>query len=154
MKPRALNKLGVDESEVSEVPPIILSGYDFDFENVEVERVKQGADGKWRSNIYKVIMIFFTSNEVHCYTIRFKTTKNLIIGEATDVYFYQDIVSASTSSEREKVKVNEKEIIINSEAFKLTTKGGTSLTVNLLDAQYAQESVNAMRALLREKKQG
>ncbi|MBR1602495.1 MAG: hypothetical protein IJ667_03555 [Synergistaceae bacterium] len=43
LKRRALNKLGVDESEVSEAPPIILSGYDFE----DVEKVKQGDDGRW-----------------------------------------------------------------------------------------------------------
>ena len=73
--------------------------------------------------------------------------------EGTDVFFYQDIVSASTSSLTFKVNADGKEITINPEAFKLTTKGGTSFTVNILNAQQAHESVNAMRALLREKKQ-
>ena len=150
LKSHALNKLGVDESEVKEIHPIVLGGYDFD----GADRIKEGGDKKWRSNIYKVIMLFFTSNEVHCCTIRFKTTEDLILGEATDVYFYQDIVSVSTYSDNIKVTVKEKEIMINCETFKLTTKGGTSLTVNLLNSRQGQESVNAMRALLREKKQG
>ncbi|MBQ9404516.1 MAG: hypothetical protein IJU15_05970 [Synergistaceae bacterium] len=98
-------------------------------------------------------MLFFSRNKLHGYTIRFKTTEDLILGEATDVYFYQDIVSASTASVSNKVKINDKEITINAEAFKLTTKGGTSLTVNVIDTSHIQESVNAMRALLREKKQ-
>lgn len=96
--------------------------------------------------------IFFSRSELHCYTIIFKTTENLILGEATDVYFYQDIVSASTASVNDKITIDGKELIINAEAFKLTTKGGTSLTVNIIDSRHAQESVNAMRALLREKK--
>ena len=149
LKSHALNKLGVDKSEVEEIHPIVLGGYDFE----GADKVKEGKDKKWRSNIYKVIMLFFTSDAVHCCTIRFKTTKNLILGEATDVYFYQDIVSVSTYSEH-TIKVNGEDRTINCEAFKLTTKGGTSLTVNLLDSRDAQKSVDAMRALLREKKQG
>ena len=147
---RALQKLGVDKSEVNEIAPIILGGYEFE----NADKVKQGKDKRWRSNVYKAIMLFFSRNEFHCYTARFKTTEDNILSEATDVYFYQDIVSASTASVSDKVKVDDdKEIIIHSEAFKLTTKGGTSITVNLLNSRQGQESVNAMRALLREKKQ-
>ena len=150
LKPRALNKLGVDESEVSEVPPIILGGYDFE----NVERVKQGQDGKWRSNIYKVIALFFSPHELHSYTLTFNTLRNAQ-NEGTDVYFYQDIVSVSTSSLTVKTTVDGKEITVNNpETFKLTTKGLASLTVNLLDARHVEESINAMRALIREKKQG
>ena len=148
LKSLALDKLGVDESEVNEVTPIILGGYEFD----GVEKVKQGSDSKWRSNIYKVVMLFFSRNELHCYTMRFNTLRDEKT-EGTDVFFYQDIVSASTSSLTFKVNADGKEITINPEAFKLTTKGGTSFTVNILNAQQAHESVNAMRALLREKKQ-
>ncbi len=148
LKSIALDKLGVDESEVSEVAPIILGGYEFE----GVDRVKKGEDGKWRSNIYKVVALFFSPHELHGYTMRFNTLRDEKT-EGTDVYFYQDIVSASTSSLTIKTTVDGKEITVNPEAFKLTTKGGTSFTVNLLDSAYGQESVKAMRALLREKKQ-
>ena len=97
-------------------------------------------------------MLFFSRNELHCYTMRFNTLRDEKT-EGTDVFFYQDIVSASTSSLSLTVKVNGREIIVNPEAFKLTTKGGTFFTVNILNSQYGQESVKAMRALLREKKQ-
>ena len=145
----ALDKLGLDESEVNEIAPIILGGYEFD----GVEKVKKGNDGKWRSNIYKVAVLFFSLNELHSYSMRFNTLQEEK-NESTDVYFYQDVVSVSTSSLTFKVKIDEQENTINNEAFKLTTKGGTSFSVNILkNQQYAQESVNAMRALLREKKQ-
>ena len=148
LKSIALDKLGVDESEVSEVAPIILGGYEFE----GVDRVKKGEDGKWRSNIYKVVALFFSPHELHGYTMRFNTLRDEKT-EGTDVYFYQDIVSASTSSLTIKTTVDGKEITVNPEAFNLTTKGGTSFTVNLLDSAYGQQSVKAMRALLREKKQ-
>ncbi|MBQ4430583.1 MAG: hypothetical protein IJP89_06305 [Synergistaceae bacterium] len=146
---RVLEKLGVNASEVREIAPIILGGYEF----AGADKVKQGTDQRWRSNVYKVVMLFFSRNELYCYTLRFMTTEDYILNEATDVYFYQDVVSVSTASVNETVEVGENEITINTEAFTLTTKGGTSITVNLLNSQYAQKSINAMRALLREKKQ-
>ena len=148
-KTKALRKLGVDESEVNEIAPIIMGGYDFK----GADMFKEGADKLWRSNVYKVIMLFFSRNELYCYEARFKTTEDKMLGESTDVYFYQDIVSVSTASVSDTVKIKDKEVTINSEAFRLTTKGGTSITVNILDAYQAEGSVNAMRALLREKKQ-
>ena len=42
LKLLALEKLGVEESEVNEVAPIILGGYEFD----GVEKVKHGRDNK------------------------------------------------------------------------------------------------------------
>ena len=79
---KALRKLGVDESEVNEIAPIIMGGYDFK----GADMFKEGADKLWRSNVYKVIMLFFSRNELYCYEARFKTTEVEMLGEATDVY--------------------------------------------------------------------
>ncbi len=70
--------------------------------------------------------------------------------ESTDVYFYKDIVSVSTASETVEVLGFK----IDYEYFKLTTAGGTALSVSLRDVDNAQRSINAMRALLKTKKQG
>ena len=147
-KSRALNKLGLDESEVKEVAPIVLYGYDFE----GADKIKKGDDGKWRSNIFKLVALFSSANELHGYTMRFNTLRDAKT-EGTEIFFYQDIVSVSTSSTAINAKLDGKDITVNSEAFKLTTKGGTSITVCLDDANKYQGSFKAMRALLREKKQ-
>lgn len=166
IKERALTKLGVDEDEVKEIPPIIMG--DYVYPKVDVEKnadgkvkvtvhgeLKKGDDSKWRSAEYKVVMLFFSQNELHCYSRTFSTATKNVSAEITEVYFYQDIVSASTATFQDNFKDAEgKEITVTREGFSLTTKGGTSFTVNVANAQYAQQSVNAMRALLREKKQG
>ena len=149
LKDYVLEKFAIDESEVNEVAPIVLRGYVFD----GADKIKQGKDGKWRSNIYKLVMLLFSRNEMFTYEIKLKTTANEELGEGTGTYFYRDIVSVSTASKNEKVKIGKKEKIISSEVFTLTTKGGTTITVNLEETRQYQESVNAMRALLREKKQ-
>jgi hypothetical protein len=94
-------------------------------------------------------MLFFSEHEVHCYTYNFDTTSQKQT-EATDVYFYKDIVSVSTASDTVQVLGQN----VDYEYFKLTTAGGTALSVSLRDVSNAQRSINAMRALLKTKKQG
>lgn len=166
IKPRALTKLGIDEDEVKEIKPIIMGDYVYPEVDVETDadgkvkvnihgELKVGNDGKWRSAEYKVVMLFFSQNELHCYSRTFSTATESISAETTEVYFYQDVVAVATATFQDKFKNAEgREITARREGFTLSTKGGTSFTVNVSDAQYAQQSVNAMRALLREKKQG
>lgn len=142
---RALNKLGVDEDEVKEITPISFDGYVYE----GATAVKRGKDGLWRTNKYESVMLFFSEHEVHCYTYSFDTISQKHT-EATDVYFYRDVVSVSTASDSVRVLGEN----IDYECFKLTTTGGTVLSVSLRDVNNAQRSINAMRALLKNKKQG
>lgn len=106
-------------------------------------------DGKWRTNKYQSTTLFFSANEVHCYTYSYSTTEEKKT-ESTDVYFYKDIVSVSTASDTIKYPEETKET--EYEYFKLTTTGGTALSVTLRDKDGAQESINNMRKLLKQKK--
>lgn len=144
MKEKALNKLGVDEDEVKEIAPICFDGYVYKGATL----AKKGKDGLWRTNKYESVLLFFSENEVHCYTYRFDTTVQKQT-EETDVYFYKDIVSVSTASDSAQVLGQN----VDYEYFKLTTAGGTTLSISLRDVEGAQRSINAMRSLLRVKKQ-
>jgi hypothetical protein len=143
LKARALNKLGIDEAEVNEIEPISIDGYRYK----GATKAKKGKDLLWRTNKYEAVMLFFSQHEVHCYTYNFTTTEDQHT-EATDVYFYKDIVSVSTASESIKLF----NFDIDYESFKLTTAGGTSISVSLRDVDNTQRSINAMRSLLRSKK--
>ena len=144
LKPKALNALGLDEDEVKEIEPISFDGYVYR----GASNAKRGQDGLWRTNKYEYVILFFSEHEVHCYTYNFDTTAEKK-SDATDVYFYRDIVSVSTASKTDKVLGQD----VDYEYFKLTTAGGTALEVSLRDAGNAQRSINAMRALLKAKKQ-
>ncbi len=148
LQEKALNKLGVDEDEVKEIDPISFDGYVYR----GASQAKKGKDGLWRTNKYESVMLFFSENEVHCYTYNFDTTSQKQT-ESTDVYFYKDIVSVSTASDTVKVNENNIDHEVEYEYFKLTTAGGTALSVSLRDTGNAQRSINAMRALLKIKKQ-
>ena len=64
-------------------------------------------------------------------------------------YDYKDIVSVSTASESTTLLGQN----VDYDFFKLTTAGGTALSVSLRDVSNAQRSINAMRTLLKAKKQ-
>ena len=141
---RALSCLGLDANVANEIAPISFDGYVYR----KASKTKQGKDGLWRTNKYEFVMLFFSAHEIHCYTYDFDTTSPQQ-AETTDVYFYKDIVSVSTATDTVTVKGQH----IDYEYFKLTTSGGTGLSVSLRDAYNAQQSINAMRALLKTKKQ-
>lgn len=141
---RAMQVLGIDASEVQEIRPLIFGGYKI----LGANRFKRGKDGLYRTDVYEAVIIYFSANEVHCYTCNFHTTKNEW-SEATDVYFYRDVVSVSTILETVKIGTKEQPI----QKFSLTTSGGTQLSVSLNKKNDTDRSINAMRSLLREKKQ-
>ncbi|HBH96135.1 MAG TPA: hypothetical protein DDX91_10305 [Ruminococcaceae bacterium] len=147
LKQKALSRLGIDEDEVKEIEPISFDSYSF--EGAQCGKI--GKDGCWRTSSYKCIMMFFSPSEVHCYTYQFDTLLNKKT-ESTDVYFYRDVVSVSTASDTVSAFGRND---IKREYFKLTTSGGTSISISLRDSdsEKIKNSINAMRALLREKKQ-
>ena len=141
---RALSSLGLDANEAREIAPISFGGYVYR----KVPKKKQGKDGLWRTNKYEFAMLFFSEREVHCYTYCFDTISPKQT-EVTDVYFYKDIVSVSTATDTVKVSGQN----VDYEYFRLTTTGGTGLSVPLGNAYNAQQSISAMRTLLKTKKQ-
>ncbi len=140
---KALNKLGIDADEVKEIAPIRFDGFTYNGATMG----KRGKDGYARTNKYESVVLFFSANEVHCYTYRFDTTSSYQ-SEQTDVYFYRDIVSVTTRTETAQFQGGS----INYEKFILNTAGGTALEVSVRDTGNAQRSINAMRQLLRAKK--
>ena len=137
--------LALDDSEVMEIEPIELCGYEFS----GACKVKFGKDGKFRSNIYEKATIFFTKNEVHMYKATYDSIVDRV-NESTEVLFYPDVVSVSTTSETKKAG----DISVNYLSFNLMSKGGKAFSVALQGADGDQRSINAMRALIKEKKQG
>lgn len=154
---RALIKLGIDEDEVKEIPPIIFHGYEYSVLTPGINLAlgatlfKLGKDNRLRTNHYRVVMFFFSSNELYCYKYDFSLTEDSK-KESTDTYFYKDIVSVSTETETASFLVTQN---YNYENFKLTTTGGTSISCSVREDEVedAQRSIKGMRSLIKEKKQ-
>ncbi len=152
LKSKALDKLGLDESEIMEIAPVYFDGYHFE----NVNEVKIGKDKKARSSQGRAVCFFFTKNEVYCYTYTVSLIENFT-SEDTDTYFYSDIVSVATTTANgtiNSIKTSVKPQSYQYDCFKLTTTGGTSMQAGLRDKAGAERSINGMRNLIKEKKKG
>lgn len=136
--------VGLDSSEVEEIDPISFEGYKF----IGASKVrKDNEDGLWRSDLYEKATVYFTRNEVHIYKV-FLSVLTGKTTETTDVLFYDDIVSVSTKNEVEKIGKDSVEYI----SINLVSKGGNSMSIAIKGNEDRQKSINAMRALIKEKK--
>lgn len=150
LKERALARLGIDESEITEIAPVYLDGYYFD----STAAVRVGKDGKARSSLGRAVYFFFTQNEVYCYTYTVSLIESMF-SEDTDTYFYTDIVSVATTTGTGTItdKTGKKTKNYQYDSFKLTTSGGTYMEAGLRDKAGAERSIIGMRNLVKAKKQ-
>jgi len=153
---KALNKLGVDESEVNEIEPVHFEGYRFDG-NVFVKR---GKDGIWRSSAYQLTWLFFSSSQVYVW----QNTFNMDEGgkkERTEEYFYKDITNFSATSETDELETvvpggcmggaKVTRVQVHNNEFKLTVPGD-KLSCSMVQNEYTERAIQGMKAKLREKK--
>lgn len=154
---KALNKIGLDEDQVSEIEPVHFEGYWFDEKQT---RAKWGKDREWRSSAYQITWIFFSSSQVYVYQYTFNMDED---GrkETTEEYFYKDITNFSTTSD-----TIEKEVL-----DKVSCKGESTYARKNVDANsfiivvpgdkfycsmdqndYTERAIQGMKAKLREKK--
>lgn len=149
----ALDKLGIDESEVTEVKPLYLSGYVFGNKN---SYSKCGKDDVWRSSQYQVSWIFCSDTHVYIYQYTFNTDED---GKkvATEEYFYKDITNFSTSSDTVETPFwdnkQKKFVLKNVETsrFRITVPGD-SMYCGMKQSDEAEAAIKGLKAKLREKK--
>ena len=151
-KQKALNKIGLDESEVNEIEPVHFEGWVFG----KKAYARLGKDNIYRSSAYQVSWLFFSANQVYLYQYTFNMDED---GkkEATEEYFYKDITNFSTSSDTEETPQydpkQKKNILINvdSNRFALTVPGD-KFYCSMEQNDYTERAIQGMKAKLREKK--
>lgn len=150
---RAIEKIGLDEDELKEIPPVFFHGYE------DGNYYKVGKDGRARTSRYSATWLLFSSTQVYMYYLEF----NMDSGdkkERTEEYFYQDITSFSTQDSTKEYIVmkptcckkdgyNKKyletsrfALIVPGDAFYCATTGSANVT----------QTINAVKQKLREKK--
>jgi len=157
-KQKALDKIGLDESQVNEVAPLHLESYLFDDgKNIYFRR---GKDLVWRSSQYQVSWIFSSSSQVYVYQYTFNMDED---GkkEGTEEYFYKDITNFSTSSDTIEKTVPGKTSCtgktsyirtkVDSNRFTLTVSGDKFYCA-MKQNDYTEKAIQAIKAKLREKK--
>jgi hypothetical protein len=161
LKSMALKKLGIDESEIKEVAPIYIPGYDYEKDfSVGKEKFisrKDPADGKLRSSIYSAVMFFFSAEQIFYYKVRFSLLEDGVKHEITKEFHYNDIVSVDTDLESVTYNVEtadgSSEEKFSIEKFSLTTSGTTKMEATIFNLSDVEGSIQGMRNLLRRKKQ-
>jgi len=153
LRQRALAKLGLDEVEVGLIDPVVVSGYFFGPLSSGYQ-AKKGKDGTFRSSNYEGVTIFFAEQELHSYKYQMSLITQDAARVQTDVYFYRDVVSVSTDLISIPVKVigKEKPEVVQSEIFKLTTSGGTTVTCSMNVSGDHSGPIQGARQLVRDKK--
>lgn len=157
-KQRALDKLGIDIDQVTEVEPVHFENWLFDSGRTYA---KLGEDNNWRSSAYQVTWIFFSADQIYLYQYTFNMDED---GkkEQTEEYFYRDITNFSSSSEsieKEDVLIKtscngNKEYgrrMIETNVFKVVVPGD-KLECAVKKNDYTESAIQGMKAKLREKK--
>lgn len=138
-----LGQLGVDEDEVKEIAPVHFEGFRYSGTYLKTNSKKQLV-----SSIYETSWLFFSSNQIFVY----KATMNLFdntIHVVADEFFYRDIVSFSTLSDREVTNTG---MNIPMDSFSMLNSGGERFTCSMTNVPDAKASIDGMKQLLREKK--
>ena len=143
-KATALTKLGLDPDEVKLIDPVTIEGPRFGGGSM----YRKGKDGVVRTSVNEVMVLFFSEHEVHSYTAVKDLRKPTYSSEATDEYFYRDVVSVATQTDSARTPLGE----VTVEKFKLTTSGGTSILCSAYDGGGLGRSINGMRSLIKQKK--
>ena len=156
-KQKALDKIGLDESQVNEVAPIHLENYLFNDKNTYSRR---GKDGLWRSSAYQISWIFFSSTQVYVYQYTFNMDED---GkkEHTEEFFYKDITNFSTTSDTIEMwtvskvsctgKVTYVRTNVETNRFQLSAMGDKFYCA-MQQNDYTEKAIQGMKAKLREKK--
>ena len=154
----ALNKIGLDEDELNEIPDVSFEGFQLDYwQNGRLDGFsKAGADQRWRTGKYAITHLFFSSTQVYMYKYTFSLYNN-DREERTEEYFYKDITNFSTTMESISAYVagngcsngDMKTSTVNTQHFALVVPGDKFSCYTQMDIE---QSVQAMKAKLREMK--
>ena len=144
---RALDKIGLDQEELNEIPPVTLYGYE------SSNYSKATETGAYRTNLYSITHLFFSATQVYMYQIILNTMKNER-KERTEEYFYKDITNFSTSTDNREVTLLKgcgkfEKVNVEVQQFSLIVPGDKFSCATYGDIE---QSVKAMKNKLREKK--
>lgn len=148
LKQTALKKLGIDEDQVKEIPPVYFEGYVFD-----KAYAKRGNDGIWRSSKYQMTWLFFSSDQVYIHSYTFNTDEDSKSSKSEE-YFYKDVTNFSSSSDTTETRpdASGKKRTVESHLFSMVVPG-EKFTCSMQGTQENEAVIQAMKQKLREKKQ-
>ena len=172
LKAKALSKVGFDAEDCVADPVVVWGPRVSNAGGVPLQ-LKRGGDGIVRFNPVDISIINLGEHQLVSYQSSYDRFTGNSLQEETDEYFYKDVVSVATKTDTTSrdVMVGKEEVCVqlkNSEMFRLTTSGGTSIEVFLRDeallkevkqakggslpTTQAEQAVKSVRRMLRDKK--
>ena len=164
VKMRAIEKLGLDESELTEIEPFHFENYFFgtdddisEFMSIKVKNEYQyqkaniiigiGSDGKLRSSAYQVSWLFSTPKQVCIYQEIIYLHKNET-DEITRQFLWKHITSITSLRNTLKFKTQSGQGKTEKvDVFHLTV-AGDSFTCSMTPTDYTSKAINAMKQRL------
>lgn len=162
----ALQKAGLDESSTV-ADAVIVTGPRFWHTSGAEEFSRKGDDGFARFTPMDVNVLHMTEHQLVSYQACLDLVTGNYLNEATDEFFYKDVVSIATKTMSETINTEKhgRLQLDSAESFILTTSGGTQIRTILSDPKLiemmdggsipttdAEKAIQAVRRMLREKK--
>ena len=158
LKQRAINKIGLDDSELTEVEPAHFENYFFNDKAKTL--TSYGQDGKTRSSAYQVTWVFANATQVYLYQYTLHMDKDAQ-KEHIQEYFWKDITNFSSTNETVETlkptvswiapKVTMTKMNVNTNCFTLIVPGD-KVECSMEANDHTDRSIKAMKTKLREKK--
>lgn len=165
LKKRAVAQIGLDESEINEIAPIVLGGYlwnDFNERDLDDVVFVRSENNHAVSSRFSVTWIFFSQTQMYCYEYTFDMISDRIWERIMD-FFYQDItcfvinrnlvqkvtdkgskgcIANKPYAESSSYYVDKLEIVVPGGSFSFSMRNNAKLA----------ESLHAAKAMVRERK--
>lgn len=162
LKQRAIAKIGLDESQISEIPPVFLSS----FQRRDTQYCKTNEEQtKFVTEKYSVTWIFFSATQIYTYTYVLDTTSDDST-ETTRDFFYTDVTCIRTEHEVEEAIYEQKKgcgcLKKKQGKYIHQNRHWDSLQITVPNDSYSfycrttetlEQSIQAAKAMIREKKQ-
>jgi len=139
LRRKGLEVLGLDDTQISELPPVCFGNYYCD-DNNSKQLIARGKDGIDRTSSYQVTWLFPTAKQLCIYQYTFDILADSQ-QETTQEYFWKDINNLQTSSET----VNGRE----QKYFLIQTAGGDYECV-YKDSPETRRAIQGMKAYFRD----
>lgn len=160
-KEKALEKIGLDESQVSEIEPVHFENFYWDEKNGRNYSKWIKKDHEFVSSAYQITWIFFGDTQMYVYQYLLNMDRNEK-KESTEEYFYKDVTNFSTSSDTvEQDTLYEeggclsgdtyKRQNVNMDRFQISAMGD-KFWCSMRQNEYSERAIQGMKAKLREKK--
>lgn len=158
-KNKAIAKIGLDESEIQEIAPIMLASFVYDDDDDLLIKVENQLAV---SSQYAITWIFFSATQIYTYKYIFDTTSDNT-WEFTNDFFYTDVTCLTTCrAVKEKIDISFKKGCLSSgentvknnyvvDTFEIIVPG-TSYSFSMRNNETFEQSLQAAKAMLREKK--